>query len=733
MALDIVATVAGEAAKTVTASATGVVIAGASGLWRLLHRRRKALPTDPAELAETIAAMARQDPDFATELAEQLAGLGEQGSDEAGPGVPPPGVAFFDRDEVREQLGRPGVRLVVGAVGVGKTALVTQVARDTADQFPDGYAYVDLDDFRDGEALRTGEVKRAVLRQLGVEPIEPAEPELDEQYLRALLRRRFVLVVENALGAAEVRPVALPWPASLVLVTARKLTDDLRMWCPSPPPVVLHGLDEAGAWELLAGRCGTQALEAEPEDTAELLRLCDRFPFAVLQAGVQVSRRSGQPGAVAAVVARVRAGGGVQGVVRRCLAATLAELPEYVVDGLVLLSSHPGEAFTDESATAMLGRPAAPVLDELADACLVMAGPRGRIRLPGLVRRYATELAHPREVDLDGAFDRVLRYYRDRAVAADLATGDRLRVYPPVSPVGSVLAGWPTPGSEPVDWLEGEAGTIADLIASAHARGRHAEVTQLCGALEVLLTNRGYHWLVTAAHEWGIRSARRLADVPLTARLYAVQARVFTLLHLFDRARAALDEATRLLAGVDHPRLESSVLEVRARLAEEQAEYAETPDYGPAVAALRGCLELDRRARVRRPLGLHRRMLANVLVKAGQPGEALTLLDEAAADTADVRNQARVHTVRAKALAALGALVPAAAEIALARAGGIAARATQYELELADVEADIAARAGDVATARARWGWIAQAYHDAGHRGLYLYLAKLNRLPPAPR
>jgi hypothetical protein len=722
--LDIVATVAGEAAKTVTASATGAVITGAAGVLRMLRRRRVRLPSDPAELTALLVSMARDDPDLAAELARELAGL-------EGPvagAVPLPPAPFVDRDEVRAGLARPGLWLVAGAYGTGKTALVTRVARDVADKFGGGCAYVDLDEFRDGEALRVGEVKQAVLRQLEVTPVEAAEPELGEQYLRALLRRRFVLVVENALGAAEVRPIALPWPASLVLVTTRRLTEDLRIWCPSPP-VTLHGLDSAGAWQLLAGRSGPEVLDAEPAATAELLRLCDRLPYAVLQAGVRLSRRAGRPGAVGEVLAEVHAAGDAEGVVLRCVSRTLAELPADVVDALVVLSAHPGEEFTADSTAAMLARPAGPLADELVDACLAMTGQRGRLRLPGPVRRYAVGLAGPRGVALDGPQDRVLAFYRDRAVAADLSTGDRLRLYPPVPD----LPAWPVAGPGPVDWLEAEAAVIGDLIARAHHRGRDVPVTQLCGALEVLLTVRGHHWLVAAALEWGIRSALRLGDTPQAARMWAVQARIFTLLHLFDRASAALDEATRLIAGVDHPRLESSIVEVRARLAEERTSHADVPDYRPAVDALRDCLDLDERSGVRRAAGLHRRMLANVLVKAGRPGEALAALDAAAADTTDARNTARLHTVRAKALAALGALPDAAAEVARARALVATAGATQYDLEVADVEAEIAARAGDVATARARWGWIAQAYHDAGHPGLHSYLAKLNRLPQSPR
>src|SRR5258706_11124072 len=108
---------------------------------------------------------------------------------------------------------------------------------------------------------------------------------------------------------------------------------------------------------------------------------------------------------------------------------------------------------------AMLGRPARSTVDELMDACLLGQGSQGGLRLPRLVRRYAGRLGQGRGVDIDAAFDRFLWYYRDHAVAADLA-GDspgapRLRRYR--VPEG---LSWPLPHTHPIDWLHAEAGVI---------------------------------------------------------------------------------------------------------------------------------------------------------------------------------------------------------------------------------------------------------------------------------
>jgi ATP/maltotriose-dependent transcriptional regulator MalT len=128
-------------------------------------------------------------------------------------------------------------------------------------------------------------------------------------------------------------------------------------------------------------------------------------------------------------------------------------------------------------------------------------------------------------------------------------------------------------------------------------------------------------------------------------------------------------------------------------------------------------------------------MLANVLVKAGRPAEALPLLDEAAAhtDPGDGRNASRVHTVRGKAFVVLGNW--AAARVEHDRAAGLAAAANadHYQDELADLAAEIDFGDGDVARARSRWGSLAQQCVDAGHPRSAYYFAKLMRTPTTRR
>lgn len=712
--------VATEAAKTVSASLGGVLVTGAGKVLRSLGRRSPTLPADPQALAALIVQLGEQDPAFAAEIADAVAGVAARAS---GPGLLPPAL-FVDRDAARAQLAEPGLRVVAGAYGVGKSALVLRVLHDIAARFPGGHAYVDLDDYREGDTLRTAEVMTSVLRQLEVEVSEAGLPELTQQYLRALVHRRFVLVLDNVLGAAEARVLAQPWPASLVLVTTRMLADDLRMWSPTPP-VILHGLDAAGAWQLLDSRCGPGMLAAEPRAAMSLLELCDRMPFAILQVGVRLSRRSGEVGAVSAVLEQFRREADGDGLILACLSRTVAELSRFTVDALTVLARYPGEDLTYTAAEAMLGGSAQVAVDELIDSCLLMRTQHGRLRLHHLVRAHAIRLGQPQAADLEPALDRLLWQVRDTAVAADLAMDapgqDRLRRY--VVPPG---LSWPHGHLRPIDWLAGESGLIAALVAQAYHRQRYVEACQLCGTLEVLLTNRGHHWLIEGANQWGILAARALGEPVLEARLHAMQGRIYTLLHQLDRAWQALDTASQLISGVDDPRMHSSVLEFQARVREEGG------DYGAAVELLQHCLAIDESHNLVRAGGLHLRMLANVLVKAGRPAEALTRIAAAAPHTSDPRNQARVLMTSARAHVALGDLARAHAELSRARALAVGVGATQYDVELADLEAQLAWQVGDLEAARARWGWLAQVYWNTGDPRFDYYLSRLNQLPLPP-
>ncbi|MFD8492587.1 hypothetical protein [Amycolatopsis sp. NPDC059657] len=640
----------------------------------------------------------------------ELGGRFEQLLLEASPGPRPssdmPSAApnFVDRDDAREEAAKPGVHVISGPQGSGKSALVYRLAADLSTSYPD-QIYVDLAEFRVDNSLRRTEVAAHILQRLGVHGslISGSAAELWPQYRSLTARRKLLLALDNAETIGDVRGLIPSSPSSLVLVTAIRPGDDLRSEYPGMP-IELGALSEADALKLL-GHEGPSAIE--------LVNLCDCMPFAVLQAAVRVNKRArlgGDP--VRSVLDEFRATGVLGGldVVATAFERTFAELSPDAAELCTLLASHPGPDFTQATARAVLGRPAGTALDELIDSGFVLAA--ARPKLYNLVREGARRLG-----TRDAAVERSLDFHRDQAVAADLSLGkDRLRRYEVFEPAAVDFE-----GKQPLDWVEDARETYGALAREAFARGKDVELGQICGALETLMLNRGHQRLFVQINHWGIRSAERLGDHALEARILSQQGRAHFLLHEFDRAQPFLDRARELVRPLDDPGLESSVLEFCGRFHEEKREYQPATDLlWRAVLLDRNMAEAGSRA-----LGLHTRMLANVLVKSGRPQDAFGLLEESKANTREPRNISRVLTVWTKALIAVGSLD--AAEQTLRDAWSLAGQvgATQYATELHETAAALAAARGDWATTADQWQQAWQILWAAGHPRQAEFHAKL--------
>jgi DNA-binding SARP family transcriptional activator len=213
----------------------------------------------------------------------------------------PPDVADFTGREhllagLRRLLWRePGQRAtavlvaaVSGKAGVGKSAVAIRVAQQLRPRYPDGQLYVNLRG-TEAHALAPADVLASFLRALGVD--EAAVPDgLEERvrrYRARLADRRVLVVLDNAAGEAQVRPLLPPSAGCAALVTSRARLAGLE----AAHQVALEVMQPGEAVELLARVAGAERVAAEPAAARTIARLCGDLPLAVRIAGAKLAAR----------------------------------------------------------------------------------------------------------------------------------------------------------------------------------------------------------------------------------------------------------------------------------------------------------------------------------------------------------------------------------------------------------------------------------------------------------
>ncbi|WP_042413902.1 AfsR/SARP family transcriptional regulator [Streptacidiphilus anmyonensis] len=189
-----------------------------------------------------------------------------------------------------DETGWAVVAAVDGMAGVGKSALAVHVAQQVRADFPDGQLFLDLRGWTPNAApMSTAEALDALLRSLDVPPQtiskDPAERAV--QLRDRLAGTRTLIVLDNALSSAQIRPLLPASSRCLVLVTSRKRLTGLD----DSHAVSLRVLSEPDALTLLRRVAGAQRVPAEQPEARELAELCGFVPLALRIAAAQLRRR----------------------------------------------------------------------------------------------------------------------------------------------------------------------------------------------------------------------------------------------------------------------------------------------------------------------------------------------------------------------------------------------------------------------------------------------------------
>ncbi|HKN50589.1 MAG TPA: tetratricopeptide repeat protein, partial [Actinomycetota bacterium] len=430
------------------------------------------------------------------------------------------------------------ISAIDGMGGIGKSALAIQVAHELAGAgaFSDGQLYVNLRGATVGlPPLDPLDALGRMLRGLGVEPTQiPTETEEAAARFRSLAAgRRLLVVLDNAAGPEQVRPLLPASPTSRVVVTSRRVLATLE----GAHPLHLDVLPHDQALELLARIAGPERTAADPDEAAEVVRHCGHLPLAIRIAGARLAARPGWE--VGELVVRLA------DATRRLEELQQGELAIRASFDVSLEGLQRSPDPTDEAAAAAFGLLSLPhgpdlgvaaaarlldqpepgtrrLLERLVDAQLLETPRPGRYRFHDLVRLHARSHAERRHAEPErlGALTRMWAFITATtwATLALLRPGDwRVAAADPRWAGGGLE--FPD-ASEGLVWLEAER---ANLVAAIPQIGALAPVIpaalacQLTQALFRFFEVRGYWQDGVQTNCIALELARRTGDRPAQA------------------------------------------------------------------------------------------------------------------------------------------------------------------------------------------------------------------------
>ncbi|MBB5959560.1 tetratricopeptide (TPR) repeat protein [Saccharothrix tamanrassetensis] len=347
--------------------------------------------------------------------------------------LPPPVTTLVGHETLLAKLDavttRPGVVVVDGTGGVGKTAFVVYWAHTALARFPDGVLYIDLHGFSDAPIVEPATAVDRFLEGFGVPADRIPNPQQRAAKLQSLLHGRQVLaVLDNARDTDHVRPLLPILSAAVVVIASRSQLSGLAArQTPYRFPIV--PLDVEQSARLLSEHIGERA-KTHKDTVLHLAKLCGGLPIALKMLAQYIAARPTVPlPAFAAQLGHdVRLldigslGDGANHGPRAVFAQSVRALAPEVHRLFRLLGTHSGPDFGVGVAAALIdtdARRTRLALDALVEANLLeQSGALGRYKFHDLIREYAVELLESPE-ERRAAEIGALKFYLHTAENAD--------------------------------------------------------------------------------------------------------------------------------------------------------------------------------------------------------------------------------------------------------------------------------------------------------------------------
>jgi tetratricopeptide (TPR) repeat protein len=493
------------------------------------------------------------------------------------------------------------ITAIAGAGGMGKTWLALRWAHEHLDRFPDGQMFVDLRGFSADNTPMPPEIAvRGFLEAFGIDTAHiPVDLHSQAALFRSLVAgKRMLIVLDNAVDAAQVAPLLPGSSTTTVLVTSRNHLPGL---------ITAHGahhlrvdiLTDTEARALLSARLGADRVAAEPTAVDELVAYCGGLPLALSIVAGRARTHSHLPlDTFAAELREV----GLDALDDDDPTASLPAVLSWSVRALTadqarafgLLGIAPGPDIGLPAAASLTGwsipRTRA-VLRGLDQVSLLGQDTGSRYRVHDLIRRFAADHAG---VDQMPALRRLVDFYLHTAYTGEmLLDPDRpvIQLHPPA------------PGCRPdslpdyaaaLEWFEAEQPGVqaAQQVAAAH--GWHQAVWQLAWSLFTFHSRRGHFHDEVAAWRSGLAAAMHLGDRD-RARAHHHLGRAYALTSRHGDALDHLHRALTLAEHVGDQRLEAHTHRMLAVAAGRQGDDERALKH--ATRALHCLQTLDNRMR----------------------------------------------------------------------------------------------------------------------------------------
>jgi tetratricopeptide (TPR) repeat protein len=431
-------------------------------------------------------------------------------------------------EAVEDAAGGPSgvvaIHAIGGMAGVGKTAFAVHAAHLLAQRFPDGQIFLPLHGHTPGQhPVDPADALASLLMTVGIsaQQIPPTLQARMALWRDHLATRQLLLVLDDALGHDQVRPLLPGAGGSVVLITSRRHLTALE----DARAISLDTLPPGQAARLLVRLTGRPDLDPGDPAVAELAALCGYLPLAVGMVARQMHHHPAwAPADLVGDLASAR--NRLELMEAENLSAAAAfdlsyqDLTAEQQRFFRRLGLHPGTDIDAYAAAALHDGDLVTArrhLTALYDHYLLTEPARGRYRLHDLIREHARSLAESDPpADQEAALNRLMDYYQHTAAIAEAL------LTPHTRPRSGPAASASPPSAVPdlpdrtlaLAWARAERANLLACLDHATRTAQHARVVALTAAIATLLRQDGPWADAIALHTTAMHAARHASDRP---------------------------------------------------------------------------------------------------------------------------------------------------------------------------------------------------------------------------